>query len=274
MIDPTILIVTATALAAAAISQGRGFLRLRWQPDRHTAAAVGVGLLAVVFSTAALATPQASFAYEFILWILIFGVCGFALPWAYVLLIERATPAALGVHRDRWAVSLLVSLLFASGSVYSMLQKTDLSQFETAHLVGTALSLNVGGLFEAFLYCGFIHLRLRDAFGPLPAIFGAAAIYSLWHIGTELPLHADPLAALGMLFVIGVLCQAIFATTYNVLAVWPIFFTAGVMHDFVVNLGLPDEIGTSLGWPLLGWFLAIAVPWSLWRHSQRGVPVG
>lgn len=103
----------------------------------------------------------------------------------------------------------------------------------------------------------------------MPAILGSAALYSLWHIGTELPLHADPLAALGMLYVVGVLCHALFATTYNLLVVWPLFFTAGVMHDFVVNLRLPDSIGTSLGWPIIGWLLAIGVPWGIWRVARR-----
>ena len=64
-------------------------------------------------------------------------------------------------------------------------------------------------------YYGFIHLRLRKAFGSLPAIVGTAAVYSLWHVGTELPLHAEPMAALTMLFLVGVMCQSVFAITYN-----------------------------------------------------------
>jgi hypothetical protein len=150
-----------------------------------------------------------------------------------------------------------------------MLQQADISRFETRQLAAAAFTLNVGGLFELFLYYGFIHLRLREAFGPLPAIFGTAAIYSLWHIGTELPMHADPVAALAMLLVVGVLCQSIFAITYNALAIWPLFFTAGVMNDFVVNLDLPETITTSLGWALVGWGLAIGAPFRLWRYSQQ-----
>jgi membrane protease YdiL (CAAX protease family) len=269
LIDSTLLVVTAVALTLAGLSQRREFFRLRWQPNRHTAAALAVGLLAAAFSTLALAVPRDSFAYGFILCVLIFGVCGFALPWAYVLFVEVGSPAALGIRRERWAPSLLVSVLFAAGSVFGMLERVDLSRFENSQLVAAAFSLNVGGLFELFLYCGFIHLRLRDAFGPLPAIFGAAAIYSLWHIGTELPMHADPAGALIMLFVVGVLCQSIFAITYNALAIWPLFFTAGVMNDFIVNLDLPESITTSLGWALVGWALAIAVPFFLWRHSQK-----
>lgn len=97
---------------------------------------------------------------------------------------------------------------------------------------------------------------------------GSAALYSLWHIGTELPLHADPAAALLMLFAVGLLCYALFATTYNLLVIWPFFFTAGVMNDFVLNLGLPEAIGRDLSWPALGWALAVAVPAAIWRLAR------
>ncbi len=272
MIDPALLAVTALAVTLAAMVHGREFLRLRWDPTRHTVAAVAVGLLAAAFSALALTVPRHSFAYAFILWIDIFGLCGFTLPWAYVLLVEGGSPADLGVRREGWARSLVVSLLFAAGSAYGILQHADLSRYAPSHLLGAVLALNVGGLFELFLYYGFVHLRLRDAFGPLPAIVGTAVIYSLWHVGTELPMHADPLAALGMLFVVGVLCQSVFAITYNVLVVWPFFFTAGVMHDFILNLDLPQQIGAAWGWTLVGWTLALGVPWSLWRHGRRAAP--
>jgi membrane protease YdiL (CAAX protease family) len=186
-----------------------------------------------------------------------------------VLFVERRPPAALGLRRERWPTSLGVSAVFAAGATINMLEVVDLGRYPIDHLLGAIVQLNVGGLFETFLYTGLVHLRLRDAFGPIPALVLTAGIYSLWHIGTELPLHDDPVAALGMLFVVGLLCQAVFACTYNLLAVWPLFFTAGVMHDFLVNLDLRDEIGTSLWWPALGWMLAIGVPLVLWRLRPR-----
>lgn len=116
---------------------------------------------------------------------------------------------------------------------------------------------------------GLLHLHLRDAFGPLPAILGSAALYSLWHLGTELPLHADPTAALLTLFVVGLLYHAVFSTTRNLLVIWPFFFTAGVMNDFVLNLDLPDVIGRDLAWPALGWALALGLPAALWALARR-----
>ena len=254
-----LLITIGVAFALAAALQGRAFFALRWAPTRHTGAALAAGLLPALLSTVALLLPQDSLSYRVVLWLGIFGLCGFAIPWAYVLLVERGTPAGLGIHARRWQLSLLLSLLFAAGSLVPVL-RADLSQYAPSHLLGAIVHLNVGGLFELFLYYGLLHLRLRDAFGPLPAIVGSAALYSLWHIGTELPLHPDPAAALGMLFAVGLLCHALFATTYNALVIWPFFFTAGVMNDFILNLGLPDVIGRDLAWPALGWALALAVP--------------
>ena len=264
----SLLATTFVAFAMAAVIHGKGLLKLRWAPTRHTWAAVTAASLPAVFSSLALLTPSGSLAFNLLLWVLIFGACGFAIPWGYVLLIEHRGASALGATSHRWALSLFLSLLFAAGSTYSLLREVDISRYDVRHILGAVLHLNVGGLFELFLYCGFLHLRLRDAFGPLPAIAGSAALYSLWHIGTELPLHPHPAHALLMLFVVGLLCHALFATTYNLLVIWPFFFTAGVMHDFIVDLGLPDSIGASLGWPLLGWVLAIGVPASIWLYSR------
>jgi membrane protease YdiL (CAAX protease family) len=266
-----LLVSAALAFALAAALHGRAFVALRFAPTRSTWAALAAGLLPALLSTLALLAPQDSLSFRILLWLGIFGLCGFAIPWAWVLLVERRTPAALGIHRRHWKRSLLISLLFAAGSLVPLL-RADLSEHEPSHVLGAIVHLNVGGLFELFLYCGFLHLRLRDAFGPIPAIVGAAAIYSLWHIGTELPLHADPTAALGFLLVVGLLYQSIFATTYNALAVWPFFFTAGVMNDFVLKLGLPDTIGRDLAWPALGWALALGVPAALWLYAKRTKP--
>jgi membrane protease YdiL (CAAX protease family) len=272
LVPTPLLVTTALAFALAGALQGRTFFALRFAPTRHTRAAVAAGLLPALLSTFALLLPQDSLSYRVVLWLGIFGLCGFAIPWAYVLLVERGTPAGLGLHGRLWERSLLISGLFAVGSLVPVL-RADLSQYAPSHLLGAVVHLNVGGLFELFLYYGLLHLRLRDAFGPLPAIVGSAAIYSLWHVGTELPLHADPAAALLMLFVVGLLCHALFATTYNLLVIWPFFFSAGVMNDFILNLGLPDGIGRDLTWPAFGWALAVAVPAAIWALARRRPPL-
>lgn len=265
------LAVTTFAAFALALALQRGrMLELRWAPTRHTWAALAASLLPVPISALALLTPQGSLGFNLLLWVGIFGLCGFAIPWAYVLFVERRGPEALGITSDRWPASLAISALFAAGSVFGLLRRVDLSSYDLGHVAGAALHLDVGGLFELFLYCGFLHLRLRDAFGSLPAIVASAAIYSLWHVGTELPMHPDPAGAMLMLLVVGLLTHSLFATTYNALVVWPLFFTAGVLHDFIANLGLPESIGRSLAWPLFGWLLALGVPAVLVLVARSG----
>lgn len=260
--------MTGIALGLAALVQGREFFELRWRPARPTAAALSVGLLAVAFSILALVIRQNSLAYGITLWILIFGLCGFTLPFAYVFLVERRSAAALGIHQERLGWSILLSLLFAATIFYATLKESDLSRYSSSRLLGAVFALNVGGLFELFLYYGFIHLRLKDSCGPLPAIVGTAALYSLWHIGTELPMHAKPGEALLLLFVVGLMYQSVFAIRYNVFIIWPLFFTAGVMHDFIVNLDLPEAVATQWVWPLFGFALALVMPAAIGRYSR------
>lgn len=268
MVSTPLLVTLAAAFGLAGALRGRSLFELRWEPDRHTVAAIVAGLLPAVLSSFCLLLSQDSLAYQVVLFVGIFGFCGFFVPWAYVLFREGRGPSALGVRRQLWARSLLISAAFAVGAVYDTLRATGVGFHEPSHVVAAAVQLNVGGLFEIFLYCGFLHLRLRDAFGAIPAIVGSAAIYSLWHVGTELPMHAHPIDALVMLFVVGLLCQCLFATTYNLLAVWPVFFTAGVMHDFIVSLDLPRAIGASITWSAIGWTLAVLVPGGLWWASR------
>jgi len=269
MIDPAILFLAGAALTGAAAVRGRAFFRLRWRPDRRVAAALGTGLLAGALSALGRVLPDAV-TYGPLMWLGIFGVCGFVLPWAWVLFAEQGSVADLGLRREGAGRSLLLSGALAALLAFRIGQEVELARFETRELLVAAFSLNVGGLFELFLYFGFLHPRLRDAFGPLPAILGTAAVYVLWHLGTELPMHKDPWAAAGMLFVVGVGAQALFAITDNGLVYWPLFFTAGVMHDFLVNLDLPQQVATTLSWPLLGWILAVGVPLGLHALARRG----
>jgi membrane protease YdiL (CAAX protease family) len=270
VVHRALLIMTGAALALAMLVQKREFFALHWRPTRDTIVALAVGLLVTALSAFALWLRHSPLAYAIALWILIFGVCGFTLPFAYVFLVERRSWVALGIHPKRLAASVLLGLLFAAPISYATLQQADVLKYPPSRLLGAVFSLNVGGLFELFLYYGFIHLRLKDAFGSAPAILGTAALYSLWHIGTELPMHAKPGEALILLFVVGLLYQSVFAITYNVFIIWPVFFTAGVMHDFIVNLDLPEAVTTGLVWPLIGFACALVVPATLRRCARAG----
>lgn len=63
-----------------------------------------------------------------------------------------------------------------------------------------------------------------------------------------------------MLFVVGLLRHALFATTSNPLVIRPFSYTASVMNHFALNLDLPDAIGHDPAWPAFGWARACAAP--------------
>lgn len=271
MAESPALPVFVTALlvfvAVVWVRRGDAFV-LRWQPDRHTFAAVATGLLAVGFSAAILLFPERSTVARLLHFVGIYTVCGALLPWWYALRVERAGPAALGLRREGWQVALLVGVVAGACLFVRVLLEADFSRATPGYLVVASYQLLVGGLFELFLYYGFIHLRLERAFGPLPAIVGSAAIYTLWHVGTELPMHDDPAAGLTLLFAVGLLYHCVFQLTRHLLSIWPFFFFGGVWNDFAVQLDFPPEMGEGAGWATLALALMLAVPaWLLWHRA-------
>jgi membrane protease YdiL (CAAX protease family) len=224
-------------------------LVFRWQPARGTWVAVGAGMLAFAFSASLLLFEAGSLAAGLIQYGCIYVVCGVAIPWGYTLLVERQNLAALGLRRERWVVSLIVSLvlsaLFTPILIFEgNLGAADPGQFGRALVVLTG----AGGLFELFLYYGFIHLRLEKAFGTIPAIVLTSVLYVAWHTGTQLPLEPDPLLGAIKLFGVGLMYQSVFSLTRNLLVIWPFFHAVGVMIDFAVNIGEIETASAAFPW--------------------------
>jgi membrane protease YdiL (CAAX protease family) len=244
-----ILIIGAIFLAVALVLRRKEAFLFRWQPTPHTWVAVGAGLLAFVFSASLLLFEPGSLPAQLIHNGLIYVVCGAAIPWGYTVLVERGTPAALGLKRERWALSLILSLIAAGLFTPLLFFEGDLASVGWGNVAKASFVLTgAGGLFELFLYYGFIHLRLEKAFGTIPAILLTSAIYVLWHVGTQLPLEPDPLYALWKLFWVGVMSQSLFSLTRNLLVIWPLFHAVGVMLDFAVNIGAVTGIVHDLPW--------------------------
>jgi len=244
-----ILIIGAIFFVIALVVRRKEAFRFRWQPTRHTWVAVGAGLLAFVFSASLLLFEPGSLPAQLIHNGLIYVVCGAAIPWGYTVLVERETPAALGLKRERWVLSLILSLVVAGLFVPMLFFEGDLASVGWGNVARASFVLTgAGGLFELFLYYGFIHLRLEKAFGTIPAILLTSAIYVLWHTGTQLPLEPDPLYAVWKLFWVGVMSQSLFSMTRNLLVIWPLFHAVGVMLDFAVNIGAVNDIVGDLPW--------------------------
>jgi len=265
-----VLIMAVLAFATALVVRRRDAFTLRFTPDRHTWAAVGACGAVVAASASLLAIGPGSAAARAVQFLVIYAVLGAVVPWGYVLIVEGGGPADLGLRRDRWrtavALNLGLGLVLGMGIAFG----PDLARASSPDVVAASFTLLVGGLFELYLYYGFTHLRLERAFGPIPAILGTAALYSLWHLGTELPLHQDPLRGLVFLFVVGVLYQSVFSWTRNLLSIWPFFFLSGVLTDFL-RLGLPERVTRHPVWATAGWVLMIGIPLGLAGLRRRGV---
>ena len=242
-----------------AVVRRKEVFTFRWQPTRDTWAAVGVGALAFALSASLLLVGTTSLAGRLIHQLGIYIVCGLALPWGYVLLVERGKLADLGLTREKLGQSLAINVILAALMSLIIIFEADLRAIHWGDFAKAAVALaGAGGLFEAFLYYGFIHRRLDKAFGMAPAIFLTSLIYVTWHTGTQLPLEADPLGAVWKLFWVGVMYQSVFALTHNLWIVWPFFQAVGVMIDFAVNIGKVGQVAAGFPWAV-GTLLAMAV---------------
>jgi membrane protease YdiL (CAAX protease family) len=264
------LIMGILAVLIAVLIRRKEALTLRYAPERGTWVAIGTGLLAWALSASLLLFDRDAVAARVIHYGFIYVICGVAIPWGYTLLAEQHGLAWIGIHRGQWKTSLvaggvlaaLLSLIIVFGS---NLRTINWMQFAKAVVV-----LNgAGGLFELFLYYGFLHLRLEKAFGVLPAIVLTSLLYVTWHTGTQLPLEPDVVLAVIKLFSVGLMYQAAFSTTRNLLIIWPLFHGAGVMIDFTINL---DEIAfTSRGFPwAVGTLVLMAITsFTLYRVAAK-----
>jgi len=269
-----LLVIAVIFFMIALVVRRKEAFQFRWQPMRHTWAAVGTGLLAFAFSASLLLFKEGSVVTRVIHYGLIYIVCGFVIPWGYTLLIERDTPAAMGLKRERWVLSLILSLVAAGLFVPILIFQGNLGGIGWGQVAKASFVLTgAGGLFELYLYYGFIHLRLEKAFGTIPAILVTAAIYMLWHAGTQLPMEPDPVDAVWKLFLVGVMSQSLFSITRNLLTIWPFFHAIGVMLDFAVNLEAVDQVVGDLPWAIGAVAVMVAtgvvLTWIVQRQSRR-----
>lgn len=243
------LIMGIVVVIIALIVRRREAFVFRWAPERGTRVAIGTGLLAWALSAALLRFDRDAMATRILQYGLIYVGCGVAIPWSYALLVERRGLAALGIRRERWKVSLIAGTVLAALLSLIIVFEADLSAINGEQFAKALVVLNgAGGLFELFLYYGFIHLKLEKAFGMLPAIVLTSLLYVTWHTGTQLPLEPDVALAVVKLFGVGLMYQAIFSTTRNLLIIWPLFHAAGVMIDFAVNLDELAYVSAQFPW--------------------------
>lgn len=224
---------------------------VRWQPTRHTWVAVVTGLLVFALSSSLLLFEQGAKIAKFINYVLMWAVCGFAVPWIYSLFAERSQLASMGLTRKRLVLSLILNVVLGGFFVLLMIAEGDPSKIDPVVFGRGTFVLMIGGLFELFLYYGFIHLRLEKAFGIIPAILITSAIYVSWHTGTQFPMEKDLLEAIWKLFLVGVMYQSVFSITRNLFAIYPFFFAGGVLIDFVIYVEGMEPVSQDFPWAVV-----------------------
>jgi hypothetical protein len=145
------LVIGIVVMGIAIFVRRKEALVFRWQPSRHTWVAIGAGLLAFFLSASLLLFETESLAARLIHYGGLYVVCGVVIPWGYTLLVERERPAAMGLRRERWAVSLVLSLILASLFLPLLLLEGNLSAVGVGQLSRAVIVLaGAGGLFELF----------------------------------------------------------------------------------------------------------------------------
>lgn len=266
------IIMGLIVFAAVMVVKREQAFRFRWEPDQGTWIAIGTGLLAFLLSGSLLLIDSGSIPGHLILYGSIWVGCGVAIPWGYTLLVERKPMAGLGLRKEKWLSSLLIGLGLAAFFSLVILFQADFENLDWQEVARSAVVLiGAGGLFELFLFYGFIHIRLEKAFGTLPAIFLTSVFYVLWHVGTQLTLEPDPWLGALKLFGVGLMYQSVFSLTYNLLIIWPFFMGMGVMIDFLVNIGELERISAGFPWAIGTLLVMGLVALIIWLFSRNKV---
>lgn len=213
-------------------SRVRRILSTRFEPGTDTALAFATATLfsfIYYFGT----HTESAIASFLIFTVLGTGIVCVILPAFYMLVVRSEPLESLGITRRRWLLSLVISLIFAVGSLPTVFQTAE--QTPGAEL---APHLLVNGLilWEPFFVFGWLQLRFERAFGILPGIVLAAICFGAYHLGTF------PLPGVVGLVVFGLVYAVLFrAVGANLLVLWPMTWAVG------------SGIGTLQGGFTFGW---------------------
>ena len=206
-------------------------LTLRWRPGRDTVAALLTALAMLpVYYLGVHAKGNLVGIVGFV--ILGNGILNVLFPAYYLLIYRREEPAELGLTTQRlW---LALGLSAACSAIFWPRLVTEIQLHPTADLLPHLL-FNCLTFWEPFFVFGWLQLRFERAFGVLPGIVIAAVCFGAFHLGTF------PVAGVGLLTLVGLFYAVLFRIPRNLLAVWPLAWTAG------------NSISTRQGGMLFGW---------------------
>ena len=168
----------------------------------------------------------------------------------------------LGLHQIR--PTLTLGLVFAGIQYVTTLWGYDFpTPVEWVPLLVMSL---VVGLFEAVFFRGFVQGRVEESFGVVPAVAGAALLYSLYHVGYGMGFEE-----MWFLFGLGVVYAIAYRLTTNVLIIWPLLTPMGAFFNNLQSgdIELPWE--SILGFADIGILMAVTI-WLAHRHIEKRPP--
>ena len=242
----------------------REFRLFWWRPDRADLFVIPLLYLAVVaanrlafvgFTTDNMLGLFLSYA---VVGLLLLGVIG---PVVYSVWWRSRPLRSLGVGFHEWRPTVVLGLVFAAVQFSLTLWRYELPE-PVDWIPLLVMSLTVG-MFESIFFRGFIQNRLEESFGPVAGIGSAAILYGLYHFGYG--MGAEEVVFLTGL---GVVYAVAFATTRNILVLWPLLTPLGSLFN---NLEAGD---IELPWASMAGFghVLIAMGVVLWlahRHTTR-----
>ncbi len=210
-------------------------LTLRWQPGRDTVTALVTAVAMVpVYYLGVHGRGNLVGVAGYV--ILGNGILNVLFPAYYMLVHRREEPAELGLTRKRLWPALGLSA--ACSAIFWPRLATEVQLHPGADLVPHLL-FNGLTLWGPFFVFGWLQLRFERAFGILPGIVIAAVCFGAFHLGTF------SATGVGSLILVGLFYAVLFRIPKNLLAVWPLAWTAG------------NSIGTLHAGLLSGWAQAI-----------------
>jgi membrane protease YdiL (CAAX protease family) len=186
---------------------------------------------------------------------LLLGVVG---PIVYQVWLRNRDLTSLGLGTHQLPATLVVAAILAAIQFFTTLWGYDLpAPVDWVPLLVMSL---VVGLFEAVFFRGFIQLRFEASLGPIPAVVGAALLYSLYHIGYGMGMNE-----MWFLFGLGIVYAASFRLTSNILVLWPLLTPLGAFFN---NLQAGD---IQLPWEAILGFADVAVVMGvvIWLARRR-----
>jgi membrane protease YdiL (CAAX protease family) len=190
---------------------------------------------------------------------MVVGVVG---PIVYTVWFRQRPLASLGIGGMRLRETVALGLLFAGVQFALTLYGYALPADREDWVPLLVMSLTVG-FFEVVFFRGFVQARLEENFGRAPGVLGAAALYSLYHIG-----YGMGPGEMTFLFGLGVVYAIAYDLTRNGLVLWPLLVPMG---SFFNNLEAGD---IDLPWASIAGFVDVlavfAIAIALAARHERG----